>query len=192
MLLIIAMCVVYQTDTRLFVVDVSVPRECLYPLCICVGAACRSAVRRRRSSVRGDALQELEAWEAAKEGRPVGIQQSEYLAARIYEEAWLSEDCGICHLCCSSPAHEGHMDPSKACKNISNPQDKCLKRLAMLASAVGKEGAIASLQPERSVGWRVKVCCVIVAKHNFLPLLCSTTTDVMPGEHHDRCPDVTC
>jgi hypothetical protein len=97
------------------------------------------------------------------------------MAARLFSAAVTSDKCGCCHLCSSDtqgnsqqkePAWDVetrvripyHMESRMACANIRNPEGKCLKKLAMMALAVGKEAAIFSLIGDSSVGRKLKVC----------------------------------
>jgi hypothetical protein len=50
------------------------------------------------------------------------------------------------------------MESNMACANIRNPKGKCLRKLAMMALAGGKEAAISSLLGDSSVGCKSKVC----------------------------------
>jgi hypothetical protein len=118
---------------------------------------------------------DFRAFQTAKQGKAVQLQDGEHMAARLFSIAEMSDKCGCCHLCNSDfqgyrqqqepPWDEEthtwipyHMESRMACANIRNPEARCLKKLAMMALAVGKEAAIFSLLGDSSVGRKLEVC----------------------------------
>jgi hypothetical protein len=118
---------------------------------------------------------DFEAFQAAKQGRAVPLNDGEYMAARLSSAVATSLGCGCCHLCSSDTGGNRqqqepvwdvesgrriprNMESNMACANIRSPKGKCLRKLAMMALAGGKEAAICSLLGDSSVGCKLKVC----------------------------------
>jgi hypothetical protein len=125
---------------------------------------------------------------AAKMGLPVEMEDAEHLALRLFRNAQASTACGECYLCCKEvPEDTGsdwdkdencpiprHMGRKSACRNIREPACRCLRREALMAMAVGKEGSRAWISGNRAVGMTVQVrhmhihCPIAASRCEFL------------------------